>query len=57
MIDLGESLAQFEVMEEEPCMPTTLSSPGYTNVTPNGPLAVDLCLGDINTPMDENEGL
>ena len=57
MIDLGDSLAQFEVVEEEPRMPATPSSPGSTNVSPNGPSAVGLNLSDINAGVDENEGL
>lgn len=52
---MEQSLNQFEVMEEIPRMPTTPSSPGSPVASQNS--YKDLCMGEINATVDENEGL
>jgi len=55
VIDMGETLSQFDVVEEAPCMPSTPMSPGSSNASRNGYIAEEL--GQINAAVDEDARL
>jgi len=52
---MGETLSQFDVVEEAPCMPSTPMSPGSSNASRNGYIAEEL--GQINAAVDEDARL
>ncbi|KAL9981122.1 hypothetical protein ACROYT_G009786 [Oculina patagonica] len=57
VIDMSETYAQFEIMEDPPRMPATNNpwSPGSSSSPRNGRVTEDLKLGQINTSVDEDD--